>query len=171
MKSYLHFAIVSIAIILLQILIVNHIEINGLINPFIYIYLILIVPPHTNKVVNIFIGFAIGLIIDALSNSWGMHMAATTLTSYLRPYIFTLCASQEDTDKTTISHHTMPATFIKFASLLTFIHHIALFTLEAFSFNHYWFTLLKTLISSIITIIIILIFEYIRTINIKTQHR
>lgn len=171
MKTILEYISLSLALILGQVLLVNHIEVTGAINPFIYTYAVLILPSKTNHIASVVIGFTIGTVMDAFCGTWGMHAAATTLMAFVRPYIFTLCASQEDTGKGTIAYHAMPATFAKYSIILTVIHHSVLFTLEAFSFNHYWFVMIKTLVSSIISMLFIALFEHIRTINFKTQQK
>lgn len=171
MKTALEHISLALALILGQVLLVNHIEITGIINPFIYIYAILVLPTKINHIALTVIGFAIGIVMDAFCNTWGMHAAATTLTAFFRPYVFTLCASQEDIDKGLVSYHAMPATFVKYAVLLTVIHHLTLFSLEAFSFSHYWFVLIKTVVSALISLLFVAIFEHIRAINFKAQQR
>lgn len=171
MKTKLQYITLTLALILLQVLIINNIEIAGILNPFIYIYPLLILPSKTNRIATLLIGFTTGLLIDAFCGTWGMHMASATLTAFILPYIFKLCASQEDIEKPTVSYHVMPSTFLKYTALIVFIHHLTLFTLEAFTFSHYWFTLTKATLSSLIAILLILIFEYIRTTNMKDRQR
>lgn len=171
MKQYLQFTLITLGVILLQVMIINHIEISGLINPFVYIYPLLLIPNKTNRIAVLFVGFVIGLVLDAFSNTWGMHMAATTLTAFVRPYIFNLCASQEDKDKPSISYSIMPSTFVIYSSILITIHHLVLFGLEAFTFNHFWFTLLKAVVSSAMAIALTLIFEVIHSSYTKSQKK
>jgi hypothetical protein len=39
---------------------------------------------------------------------------------------------------------------------MVIVLHLLLFTLEAFSFQHYWLVLLKTVINSVVTILLVL---------------
>ena len=171
MKNTLQFILLTLTIIFVQVLIINNIELTGYINPFVYIYSLLIIPFKVNRIATLFIGFTIGITIDAFCGTWGMHAAATTLTAFVRPYIFNIFASQEDKDKQSISYNIMPSTFMVYSSIAVAIHHLALFLLEAFTFNHLWHTLLKTLFSSLIAIALIYCFERIRASYLNSQKK
>jgi hypothetical protein len=50
---------------------------------------------------------------------------------------------------------------VTYASLLIVIHHLALFFLESWGFNIFFFTLLKAICSSLFTLIVFLLFQYV----------
>ncbi len=122
-------------LIAVQILILNNIQLFGLINPYLYILF--------------------GGIIDVFSHSYGIHMAATVLVAFIRPYIMGLFASREDMEKSAPTYRNFGVSFLKYASLIVVIHHFVLFSLEAFSFSHFGMVLLKTVCSSLVTILLI----------------
>lgn len=172
MKSNVNYILLMAALIVIQVLVIDHIEVTGVMNPFVYVYPLLILPPKVNRIALMLIGCGMGVVVDALSGTWGIHIAAMVLTGYVRPYVFGLCASQEDVEKPNIAYHYMPSTFVKYASILVVIHHLCLFTLEAFGFDHYWFVVVKTVVSSLVSLALIYVLERIRTINIEAQkHR
>ena len=107
-------------------------------------------------------GFVLGLVIDVFSNTWGIHAMATTLIAFLRPYIFSLVLTQEELDRVMPRFRAMGANYLKYIVLMVFIHHLLLFSLEAFTFKYYWIVLLKTLVSALITILLILTLEKVR---------
>ena len=82
-----NFYIWTLVLVLLQVLLFNNIELAGLINPYFYVYIILIMPLSLNVSIQLLIAFFAGLIIDVFSNTWGMHAAATTLVAFIRPYL------------------------------------------------------------------------------------
>ncbi|MCB0756525.1 MAG: rod shape-determining protein MreD, partial [Flavobacteriales bacterium] len=57
---------------LLQVLIFNHLNLGGYINPFPYIYLILILPISMGRIQLLLIGFLLGLTIDVFSDTGGL---------------------------------------------------------------------------------------------------
>ena len=71
-----------IALVLLQVLIFNHIEYWGYVNPMIYIVFLLVAPYRENQVPNLLAAFAIGLCIDIFSNTGGLHAASSVLIAY-----------------------------------------------------------------------------------------
>ena len=162
MKNIVESLFWFIGLVLLQVLLLNNIQIAGVINPFLYIYFIIALPIHTNRISLVFIGFALGLVIDVFSNTWGIHAMATTLIAFLRPYIFRVVSTQEELDKVMPRCRTMGANYVKYIVLMVFIHHLFLFLLEAFSFQYFWIVFVKTLVSSLITIILIFTLEKVR---------
>jgi hypothetical protein len=83
------------------------------------------------------LAFVLGGIIDVFSHSYGIHMAATVLVAFIRPYIMGLFASREDMEKSAPTYRNFGVSFLKYASLIVVIHHFVLFSLEAFSFSHF----------------------------------
>lgn len=162
MKNVIEFLSWFVGLVLLQVLLFNNIQIAGVINPFLYIYFIIALPIHTNRISLIVMGFVLGLVIDVFSNTWGIHAMATTLIAFLRPYIFSLVSTQEELDRVMPRFRTMGANYLKYIVLMVFIHHLLLFSLEAFTFKYYWIVLLKTLVSALITILLILTLEKVR---------
>lgn len=162
MKNVVEFLSWFIGLVMLQVLLLNNIEIAGVINPFLYVYLIIALPIHTNRISLIFIGFFLGLVIDAFSNTWGIHAMATTLVAFLRPYIFRIVSTQEEMDKVMPRFRTMGVNYVKYIVLMVFIHHLTLFLLEAFSFQYFGVVILKTLVSFVITILLVFTLEKVR---------
>lgn len=162
MKYTIEFLFWFVGLVLFQVLLLNHIQIAGVINPFLYIYFIIALPIHTNRISLIFTGFFFGLVVDAFSNTWGIHAMGTTLIAFLRPYIFRIVATQEELDKVMPRFRTMGVNYVKYILLMVFVHHLSLFSLEAFSFEYFGIVLLKTLVSSVITILLIFTLEKVR---------
>lgn len=162
MKNVLEFLSWFVGLVLLQVLLFNNIQIAGVINPFLYIYLIIALPIHINRMSLIFIGFALGLVVDVFSNTWGIHAMATTMIAFLRPYILGLVSTQEEMDRVMPRFRTMGINYLKYVVLMVFIHHLMLFALEAFSFAYFWIVLMKSVVSTLITIVLVLMFEKIR---------
>ena len=72
----------------LQILVFNNIQLGGYLNPFPYVYLLLILPISIGRVSLLFVSFSLGLVIDVFSNTGGIHAAASTVIGVLSPSIF-----------------------------------------------------------------------------------
>ena len=162
MKYAIEFIFWFVGLVLFQVLLLNHIQIAGVINPFLYIYFIIALPIHTNRISLIFTGFFLGLVVDTLSNTWGIHAMGTTLIAFLRPYIFRIVVTQEELDKVMPRFRTMGINYVKYIIFMVLIHHLSLFLLEAFSFKYFGIILLKTLVSSALTILLIFTLEKVR---------
>lgn len=161
-NSALYYILISFALVLFQVLLLSKFHILGMINPFVYLYLILILPVNIGRVPMLFIGFILGLIIDMFSNTWGIHALVTTLITYLRPSLILMIIGSEEQERVTLSLRSMRMSFWKLAFAMFFIHHTLLFFVEAFSFQTFWFVLAKSIISTILSLLIVYAFEKIR---------
>ncbi|ULC59239.1 rod shape-determining protein MreD [Flaviramulus sp. BrNp1-15] len=141
-------------LVLVQVLILNHINFLGYINPYIYILFIALFPVKNNRVILILLSFLIGLAIDLFLDTGGIHAAASVFIAYFRPVVL------KSSFGMIYEHQTIKFNTVDFGSklmyltILTVLHHIVLFSLEIFSISKIILVLQKTLFSSIFTILL-----------------
>jgi rod shape-determining protein MreD len=148
-----------VGLVLLQVLILNNIEISGFINPYFYILFILLLPFETPKWLLLVSAFALGLSIDLFSHTLGMHAFACVLVAYIRPFLLKVIAPREGYDAGTtpgVKYFGLDW-FMRYAVIIVFTHHFALFFIETFKFHEFFSTLFRVILSSIFTLIIILL--------------
>ena len=147
---------------LLQVLVFNNLQLGGLINAFPYIYFILILPISLGRIPLLFLGFALGLTIDVFSDTGGMHAAASTLIAFYRPLFLQAQSPREGYELHAVPHIRVFGVwwFLLYATLLVLIHHFALFFIEVFRFSEFFYTLFKVLLSTIVTLVLILLIEF-----------
>lgn len=152
------YVIMFFVLVLVQVLILNNIQFSGLVNPYIYILFILLLPFTIPGYFLLGFSFILGISIDIFGNTPGIHAGATVLLGFLRPGIAQLVSSRELIEKGTMPSMTQLgfASFIKYTVISVLIHHLFLFFAEAFSFADFFETLLRWILSSVFSIIIIL---------------
>jgi len=157
-KDFGKYVIMFFVLILVQVLILNNIQFSGLVNPYIYILFILLLPFTIPGYFLLGISFILGISIDIFGNTPGIHAGATVLLGFLRPAIAQLVSSRELIEKGSTPNMTQLgfANFIKYTVIAVLIHHLFLFFAEAFSFGDFFETLLRWILSSVFSIIIIL---------------
>lgn len=144
-----------ILLVLLQVLVLNHINFLGYINPYIYILFILLFPLDGNKSLLIFLSFLLGLSVDMFGDSGGVHAAASVFIAFVRPLIlkFSFGVSYEYNmiriNKAAVLER------LVYISLMVLLHHLVLFSLEIFSFKHILLLAKSTLFSGIFSIVLI----------------
>ena len=74
-NNLLKYSLIFIVSVLLQVLVLNHILIFRMISPFYYLIFLLLLPYDTPRAMLIFLGFILGLSIDAFTNTLGVHAA------------------------------------------------------------------------------------------------
>ncbi|TPN86146.1 rod shape-determining protein MreD [Aquimarina algicola] len=146
-----------ILLVLIQVLILNHINFLGFLNPYIYIIFILLVPINVNKSLFLVISFLLGLFIDIFSDSGGVHAAACTVIAFIRPVVLrSVFGLSYEFQTVKLGNLGFGERFL-YVTLMVLIHHIVLFSLEIFNFSHILLILKKTLFTSLFTIVVTLL--------------
>lgn len=145
------------AIILLQLLVVNNIELSSSVNPYIYVAFILLLPISLKQWQVVVIAFLTGGIMDAFSSTPGLHMAAANLMGYLRGFYLAGATTKEDQEKNIVPSISQKGFvwFNFYGFVLIFIHHFVLFFLEIYTFREFFATLVRVLLSTFATLFLI----------------
>lgn len=118
-----------IALVVFQVLILNHINFLGYINPYIYILFIALFPITNNRISLLLLSFLLGLTIDFFLDTGGIHAAASVFIAYVRPVVL------KSSFGTIYEHQSIKFNTVDFGSkltyftLLTVLHHLVLFSL------------------------------------------
>ena len=132
-----------LALVLVQVLVLNQIHIGGYATPFAYVYFMLVLNRDVKRNVLLLLGFFVGLVIDVFSNTPGMHAAATTLLAFVRPWLGF-------------------GSFLGYAAMAVFLHHAVLLLLDTFSFFSWTLLLLKVVCSTALTTFCVMMMESVR---------
>ena len=149
-----------IMFLMIQIVIFNNMNFLGYISPYPYILYIILYPVNSNRFGLIISSFLLGLTMDMFCNSGGVHAAACVLLAYYRPYIFKFSFGLSYEYQTIKLNESLTPERFSFILVSVLLHHIVLFILEAFQFKYIWDILLRTLFSSVFTILISIIIIY-----------
>ena len=145
-----------------QVLVLNQIEIGFGIQLMIYPLFILLLPVEMGVVTLMVAAFVLGILIDALSNTYGLHASSLLIVAYIRPMIFKLFAPRDGYDALVETNiFTMgTAWFLKVFGILIVVHHLWFFMLEMFKMNEIVFVLQKTFLSAPISFLICILLQY-----------
>tara|TARA_B100001146_G_scaffold213216_1_gene213408 strand:+ start:52041 stop:52547 length:507 start_codon:yes stop_codon:yes gene_type:complete len=144
-----------IVVLLLQVLLLNHINFLGYINPYLYLLFILLYPFTGNKSLLIFLSFLLGFCVDVFADSGGVHAAASVFVAWLRPWLlkFSFGVSYEynavRVSKGSLSQQ------LTLITLFVLLHHLVLFSMEVFNVSHILLVLKSTLFNGLFSILVI----------------
>ena len=149
-------------LVFIQVLIFNNIQISGLINPYVYVIFILLLPFETPKLALLGLAFLLGISVDLFANTPGMHSTATVLMAFLRPYVLSIIAPRDGYETGTFPrvYYYGFFWFLKYAAILVTIHHLTLFYLEIFRLTDFFTTFFRSVISSAFSITFIVLSQY-----------
>ena len=152
-----------IILILLQVTIFNNIQLSGFINPYLYVLFILLLPFETPPWLLLALSFLMGISIDVFSNTIGIHASACVFMGFLRPFVLNYI-SVRDNYESNIEQGLYVygfSWFFKYALILILAHHSFLFIVEVFSFNNFGDTLIRIILSSIFTLVLVITSQFI----------
>lgn len=149
-------------LVLVQILILNNIQVSGFIVPYFYILFILLMPFETPGWLLLFTAFALGMSVDLFMHTPGMHATATVFMAALRPYVLQVNAPRDGYETGTFPRlfYYGFRWFLKYTVILVFAHHFVLFYIEVFRVTEFFSTLLRVLLSSLFSVILIILSQY-----------
>ncbi len=148
-----------VALIMLQVFIVDNIRLGYYVHPTVYILFILLMPYNAQRWQVMLAAFGMGLAVDFLSGTPGLNAAAAVATAYIRHFVIMIMTRKSDLEeKYNPSFTEMGFTwFLAYSSILVFVYDIVLFTLEAFSFKLLNVILLQTLLSTLSSVALMML--------------
>lgn len=149
-----------IILLFMQIAIFNKMDFLGYINPYPYILFILLYPVNGNKYGLLFSSFLLGIIMDMFSNSGGVHATAAISLAAMRPTFFKFSFGVSYEYQTIKINDKITPERFSFIAISVVSHHFVLFLLEAFRMIYFIQVLLRTLFSTVFTIIICILLIY-----------
>jgi len=149
-------------LVLIQVLLLNNIQISGYAVPYFYVLFILLMPFETPGWLLLLSSFALGFTVDMFSHTPGMHTAATVFMAFLRPNILRAIAPRDGYETGTFPrvYYYGFEWFLKYTVILVLAHHFILFYLEVFRFTEFFSTLLRVLLSSLFSVILVILSQY-----------
>jgi len=158
-KNIVRFAL----FILVQVYVLDKIHLHQMVTPYIYFLFILWMPFRMKRSWQMLVAFALGFTLDSFHHNPGFHAAACVLIAYIRPFLVNLLIPQEgaDTNYEEPSFKSMGGflPYFIFTGVLTLIHHGWLFLLEAWQFGNIWYFIFKTLLSTAVSLVLIVVTE------------
>lgn len=151
-----------VILVIVQVFLLNNIRINGYINPYLYVLFILWLPFETPGWLLLLSSFFLGLSVDLFAHTPGMNAAASVLMAFIRPAVIRLLTGSKS-----IEPGIGPGIkdmgfnwYFAYSLILIFFHHAFLFYIEIFRFTEFFQTLYRVLLSTISTLILVLVVEY-----------
>jgi rod shape-determining protein MreD len=151
-----------VVLVLVQILILNNVQISGYIIPNFYILFILLLPFETPKWMLLLLAFTLGISVDLFTQTPGMHAAATVFMAFLRPGVLEMSAPRDGYESGSFPriYYFGFQWFLRYAAILILAHHLVLFYIEVFRFAEFFSTLLRVLLSSSFSLVLIMLSQY-----------
>ena len=163
MNSLVKNSIRFVLFILFQVFVLDKIHLHQMITPYLYFLFILWLPFKMNRTLLMVIGAVVGFSLDSFRHHPGFHTAACVLIAYIRPFLINFLIPQEGADSTydepSIRSMGGLLPYIIYSGVLSLFHNAWLFFLEAWQFGDGWYFLIKTVLSTAISLLLVIIAE------------
>ena len=129
---------------------------------FVYLLFLLMLPRELSIALGMVIALATGLVVDLFYQTIGIHAAAGILVMFLKPYwqsINSPRSGYEVNDLMLIRTYGL-SWYLGYATPLILVYALAVMFIEAGSAGLFGITLLKATITTLITLIFILVIQY-----------
>lgn len=161
-NAILKYVVIFLLLVTAQVFVFDRIQLSGFINPYVYILFILMLPFDTRGLWLLVISFFTGLSVDFFEHTPGIHAAATVFLGFCRPGIIRLVGSRDEVESGQYPNIRDQGVlwFFTYTVILVFLHHLFLFFIEAFRFREFFFTLLKVIINTALSTLLIMFIEF-----------
>jgi rod shape-determining protein MreD len=149
-----------VLLLLAQVLLFNQLDLFGFVNPFPYILFIILYPVNGNKTALLVSSFFLGLIMDMFWNSGGVHAASCLILAYIRPSIFKFSFGLSYEYQTVKLNESLSPERFSFILISVIVHHLVLFILEIFKITFLWEIIVRSILSTLFTILTCIIIIY-----------
>ena len=145
----------------LQAMVFNQLNIGFGIHLMIQPLYIMLLPFELTVIPMMGIAFLMGLVIDIISNTYGLNTSSLVLMAYLRPIVFKFYGPREGYDplKEPTSQDMGASWFTVVYGILLGLHSFWFFLLEIFELGRIGFILQKTIFSGVLSFLLALLIQ------------
>lgn len=157
-RDIVHYIVLFVVMLLLQVLICNHIVLFNVAVPLIFIYFIIRLPMHLSTNIVLTLSFLLGLSVDIFSDTIGVNALACTLLAMLRRNIYSLYKSRDEKFVEIVPSISSLGVivYMKYLVTMTLCYCVLFFVIEYFSMSHLPIMLTKIVSSTALTFMLIL---------------
>ena len=164
MARLLNRLVMFVALLLAQVLVLNHVWLMNVATPLLYVYFAITFPRNTEKGEVLVWCFILGLFVDIFSNTPGLAAGSLTLIGMIQTYLVELFVPRDSVENLEVSAATLGwGKFSMLSGILILIYCLLFFILEAFNFFDWQLWLLRAVCSAALTLGLMLAIESLRS--------
>lgn len=150
-----------LVVLFLQEYLFSAINIWGVVNLFPYIMILLMLPLSVSRGWVLVLGCAMGWCVDLMGGMAGLNAICLTWLGFVRPYVGELTLGREVSlaDVVPASKRVGTPRFLTYVAVMCLLFALPYFLLEMMSLSGLGITLLRTLVSTIATVVVIYLLQ------------
>jgi len=147
------YLLLFVVVVLLQVLLFSHLNLSLYVNPLVYVVFLLLLPMETHAVLLLILALLTGAVLDLLMGTAGLNTIASLATAFFRPFILRLIVGKETLHDGGIpgSAQIGVAKYTRYSLIIILLHCVIFCSFESFPGPYYYLTLLRILLSTLVT--------------------
>ncbi len=131
--------------------------------PYLYILFILLLPFNIPNGLLFLLAFISGLTVDVFYDTLGLHALACSVLAFVRVIFISVTVQRDGFDNEPEPRLGIMGFrwFMFYVVILAFFHHLVLFTFESFRISEFGYTIIRVLLSTLLSTILILLTEFV----------
>ena len=157
MHRVVDYTLFFLIMVLLQVFLFNNLDMSVYLHPLVYIAFALMLPLETLAVVVLLLGVLTGVRLDFMMGTAGLNTIATAFTAVVRLPVLSLLVGKDE-----VKGGGVPTPgrlgygrFFRYVGVMVFIQCFVFFTAESLQWEYYHLTLLRVVLSSALTVILV----------------
>ena len=157
MLKGLEYAGIFVAMVLLQVLLFNNIQVGGFLNIYGYLLFVLLLPMNIPGWALLLCAASIGVSVDFVCGMAGINTIATVFVAFIRPLVLRLFVGHDE-----IADGGVPSSgrigmrrFVLYAGTSVLVQNTIIFMLEVLSFENFAYTAFRIAVSTIVSVAVI----------------
>ena len=165
MYRTLEYTILFVVMALLQVFLFSRISVY--IHPLAYVAFIILLPMEIAPLLLLTLGLLMGVTMDVFMGTAGINTIATLFVASCRPTLLNLLAGKDEVKDGGIPNVNRLGIkkFIKYASFMVLLHSTVFFIFETLSLHFFYLTLLRILLSSAVTLLLVYFCQRLFSVN------
>ena len=167
MYRTLEYTILFVVMALLQVFLFSRIGVSVYSHPLAYVAFIILLPMEIAPLLLLTLGLLMGVTMDVFMGTAGINTIATLFVAFCRPTLLNLLAGKDEVKDGGIPNVNRLGIkkFIKYASFMVLLHSTVLFIFETLSLHFFYLTLLRILLSSAVTLLLVYFCQRLFSVN------
>ena len=149
----------SIGVVLFQWAFLQGLPLSQYGNPYIYVWVLMLLPQPMSRQRQFLIAFLLGSIMDSFEQSGGAHSLACLALILVKPSLENVLLGFRKPEEDEGLAALPLGAFVTTAGVLVVWHHLVLFIMENYGLQHLDTVLIRTLFSSLITLLLLVILQ------------
>lgn len=152
MHRTIQYIILFVAVLLLQLLFINNLDLGVYVHPLICLAFVALLPVELASIWVLLSSFAMGVLLDFGSGTAGLSSAAMMLSGFTRPLLLRVALGKDNMREgsgTPTSAMVGQWGFIRYALVFSLIYCLFYFSLEAATLSYFYLTAIRIAISTV----------------------